>query len=94
MKKALYRILTALILITIILVCTNPGMQDFIEYAKKKQGSNQVTIKPVLRENYFIFSIYSQSGGEAIQEKIWEGYTDKYIGIFGRFYLYSTSLSN
>ena len=37
MKKILYGIATALILITIILACTNPGMQDFIEYVKKRR---------------------------------------------------------
>ena len=94
MKKIFYGIAAALIMISIILVCTNPSMQDFIEYIKKSEGSNKAATKPVLRENYFIFSTYSRSGGEFIQEKIWEGYSEKYVGIFGRFYLHSTIIIN
>jgi uncharacterized protein YxeA len=49
MKKIFYGIAAALIMISIILVCTNPSMQDFIEYIKKSEGSNKAATKPVLR---------------------------------------------
>ncbi len=92
MKKLLYGITTALILITIILACTNPDLQDFTEYAQK--DSNRASNETIRRENYFIFSNYWQSGGGAVDEKIWQGYTYKYIGIFGRFYQYSAIIIN
>jgi uncharacterized protein YxeA len=92
MKKIIYGIATALILITIILVCTNPDVQDFTEYVKK--DSNGASNQTIHRENYFIFSSYSQSGGSAVDEKIWQGYTYKYIGIFSRFYQHSKIIIN
>ncbi|GEM_PF-5314154 len=93
MKKVLYGITTALILISIILACTSPSMQDFTAYIKKTD-SNRASNETVRRENYFIFSIFSQSGGGAVDEKIWQGYTYRYIGIFGKFYLHSTRIIN
>jgi len=93
MKKSLYAITTALIVIAIILTCTNPNMQEFTEYVKKKD-SNQASNETIHRENYFIFSTYSQSGGGAVDEKVWQGYTYCYIGIFGRFYLQTSIIIN
>ncbi|MGY3213216.1 uncharacterized protein YxeA [Mucilaginibacter sp. HD30] len=93
MKKILYGIAIVLVLISIILACTNPSTQSFTEYLKKKD-SNRSSHETIRRENYFIFSTYSQSGGTTVDEKIWQGYTYSYIGIFGKFYLQSSIILN
>ena len=81
MKKALYVILTILI----ILIVTNPTVQDLKDYLGKTDNMN------IKREkNYFIFSTYSvdvfRFNGEHIFFDEIEG-TDIYYGYLGNFKL-------
>jgi hypothetical protein len=81
MKKTLYVILTILI----ILIVTNPTVQDLKDYLGKTDNMN------IKREkNYFIFSTYSvdvfRFNGEHIFFDEMEG-TDIYYGYLGNFKL-------
>ena len=93
MKKILYGIITALILITIILACTNPSLQNFTDYIEKKKLANRTPHYTVHRENCFIFSIFFRSGGGQTDGLSWS-YGEIYIAIFGRFYLFQDSIAD
>ena len=60
----------------------------------KKQMIKRHAPEKLTRTNYYLFSTYSQSGGHETQDKIWQGYTYRYIGIFGRLYLHSSVIIN
>ena len=94
MKKILYSVGIALIIITMILAYTNPGMLDFTDYLKKQNSYDRLPNEIIHRENYFIFSTYSQLGGAAVDEKVWQGYNYGYIGVLGRFYLSKSIIIN